>query len=104
MQWIHPLRCVAAALVLGSVFVVVTATAEPTVDEAAKPAAAATEKLSAEDLLKQIEATKPPKLDEARKDDKAYIEEHVAASRKAIKEKAELCAQFVETYPDHPKA
>src|SRR4051812_31271233 len=102
MQWIHPLRCAAAALVLSASLVGASAYAQMTSEEAAQPASA-TDKPSADDLLKQIDSTKPPKLDESRKEDNAYIEEHVAASRKAIKQKADLCAQFVEMYPDHPR-
>src|SRR4051794_34291661 len=104
MQWILPLRCVAAALVLGSSLAVGTsAFAQAKAKDAAKPASA-TDKPSADALLKQIDATKPPKLDESRKEDKAYMEEYVGASRSAIHDKAELCKKFVELYPDHPKA
>jgi len=86
--------------VVFSTAAIFTASGSTRADETKLPPDAA----GAEALLKQIDAVKPPQLDQSKQKDQAYIQQYIAERRKAMMEKAELDGKFVATYPDHPRA
>jgi thiol-disulfide isomerase/thioredoxin len=70
--------------------------------DVAKPPAA--DPAGADAMLQQIDALKPPEVDQSKKSDDAYRQQYVAQMRKVMEEKADLQGKFAAAYPDNPKA
>jgi thiol-disulfide isomerase/thioredoxin len=58
----------------------------------------------AQAMLDKITDLKPPKFDQTRQKDEAYIKQFVAEQQKIMEEKADLEKQFYDKYPEHPQA
>jgi thiol-disulfide isomerase/thioredoxin len=65
-------------------------------DVAAKP--------SAEDMLKEFNAMRPPALDASKRNDPQYVRQFIAEMNAARAKRVELARTFAETYPDRPES
>ena len=66
------------------------------------PAAAPAE--SADAMLKEFNAMRPPPLDSTRRQDPQYMKQFFAALNEARQKRADLAGRFADAYPDRPEA
>jgi thiol-disulfide isomerase/thioredoxin len=58
---------------------------------------------SADAILKEIDAVKVPEFNDARREDRAYIQQYLTERSDATKRRADLIAVLYRVDPDHPK-
>jgi thiol-disulfide isomerase/thioredoxin len=70
----------------------------------AQDAAPPTTKPSADAMLAEFEALRPPSLEAEKLGDQAYTQDVQARQKKVLAQRADLAWRFYEQFPDHPKA
>ena len=96
----------ARRLLAGLMVAVVSALALPGISQAQQTQAGtpAEKSKAAAAMVREIEAIRPPKPDQARINDPEYRKELTTKSQELLAQRKALSIQFADLYPDHAKA